>query len=63
MWNRAFLALIVVNFFRAMAQFMTNVTIPLYADSMGASASVVGIVVGMFAVIAKGVSEEDEGKL
>lgn len=55
MWNKAFLALIVVNFFRAMAQFMTNVTIPLYADSMGASASVVGTVVGVFAVTALGI--------
>jgi MFS family permease len=55
MWNRAFLALIVVNFFRAMAQFMTNVTIPLYADSMGASASVIGMVVGIFAVTALGI--------
>ena len=40
------------NFFQSMGQFMANTTLPLFVDSLGASASIVGAVVGSFAAAA-----------
>lgn len=51
-WSRAFVILLAANFFQSMAAFMANTTIPLYIDSVGASAGVVGIIVGAFAITA-----------
>lgn len=51
-WSKAFVVLLATNFFQSMAAFMANTTIPLYIDSVGASAGVVGIIVGAFAITA-----------
>ena len=51
-WSRSYLVLMAANFFQSMAAFMSGTTIPLYLDSMGALPSVVGIVVGAFAITA-----------
>ena len=51
-WSFPYVALMVVNFFQSMAAFMTNTTLPLYLDALGATTSVVGIVVGSFAITA-----------
>lgn len=40
------------NFFQSMAAFMTNTTLPVYLDALGAATSMVGVVVGAFAVTA-----------
>ena len=42
----------VVNFFQSMAAMMANTTIPVFANHLGASASIVGMVTGSFAVTA-----------
>lgn len=51
-WSFPYIALMGVNFFQSMAAFMTNTTLPLYLDAMGAATSMVGIVVGSFAITA-----------
>lgn len=51
-WSKAFVVLLATNFFQSMAAFMANTSIPLYIDSVGASAGVVGIIVGAFAITA-----------
>ena len=51
-WSFPFVVLMISSFFQSMAQFMANTTLPLYADSMGATASVVGIIVGSFTISA-----------
>lgn len=51
-WSVAFAILLISNFFQSMAAFMANTTLPLYIDSMGISAGVVGIIVGAFAITA-----------
>ena len=51
-WSAPYVALMVTNFFQSMAAFMTNTTLPLYLDALGATTSVVGIVVGAFAITA-----------
>ena len=42
----------VVNLFQSMAAFMTNTTLPVYADALGATPSMVGIVVSSFSITA-----------
>lgn len=49
-WNKAFLSIFVINFILNMGQFMMNTLIPKYAEHLGATATIVGIVSGMFAV-------------
>lgn len=51
-WSFPYVALMATNFFQSMAAFMTNTTLPVYIDRLGASTSVVGIVVSAFAVTA-----------
>ena len=51
-WSFPYVVLMGVNFFQSMASFMTNTTLPLYLDALGASTSTVGIVVGSFAMTA-----------
>lgn len=51
-WSVPFVILLAANFFQSMAAFMSNTTIPLYIDAMGASAGIVGIVVSAFAITA-----------
>lgn len=51
-WSLPFVVLLLANFFQSMAAFMANTTIPLYIDSFGAGAGVVGVVVGAFAITA-----------
>lgn len=51
-WSFPYIALMVVNLFQSMAAFMANTTLPVYADALGASPSVVGIVVSSFSVTA-----------
>lgn len=51
-WSAPYVALMATNFFQSMAAFMTNTTLPLYLDALGAATSMVGIVVGAFAITA-----------
>jgi MFS family permease len=54
-WNAKFVRITIINFLLSMGQFMINTLLPKYADSLGASATVVGVVSGMFAVTALGI--------
>lgn len=51
-WSLPFVVLMTVNFFQSMAAFMANTTIPVFADHLGASTAVVGVVVSSFAATA-----------
>lgn len=51
-WSAPYVALMATNFFQSMAAFMTNTTMPLYLDALGAATSMVGIVIGAFAITA-----------
>lgn len=51
-WSAPYVALMTTNFFQSMAAFMTNTTLPLYLDALGAATSTVGVVVGAFAITA-----------
>ena len=51
-WSVPFVILLLANFFQSTAAFTANTTIPLYIDSMGATAGIVGIIVGAFAITA-----------
>ena len=51
-WNVGFVTLIFVNLIQQMGQQMATTITPLFADTLGASASVVGFVAGAFAVTA-----------
>ena len=51
-WSVPFVILMAVNLFQSMAAFMANVTLPVFADSLGASTSMVGIVVSSFTLSA-----------
>jgi MFS family permease len=51
-WSRTFVLLCIVNLFQVTGQMMMTTVIPLYARDMGAASSIVGIVVGSFAVTA-----------
>jgi len=48
-WSRPFLAIFALNFVLNMAQFMTNALVPKLAESFGASATIIGLVTGLFA--------------
>lgn len=51
-WNKKFINIFVISFIISMGQFMMNTLIPKYAYQLGATAAVVGVVSGMFAVTA-----------
>lgn len=51
-WSFPYIVLMAVNLFQSMAAFMTNTTLPVYANTMGASTSMVGIIVSSFTVSA-----------
>ena len=51
-WSVPFVILMAVNFFQSMAAFMANATLPVFADSLGATASMVGVVVRSFTLSA-----------
>ena len=51
-WSAPYIALMAVNFFQSMAAFMANTTLPVYLDALGATTSIVGVVVGAFAITA-----------
>lgn len=51
-WNAEFTSLFLVNFLMSMGQFMMNALVPKFAYSMGATAAVVGMVSGIFAITA-----------
>ena len=51
-WSLPYVALMATNFFQSMAAFMLNTTLPVYLDALGAATSMVGIVVGAFAITA-----------
>lgn len=48
-WTRQFVAIFAINFVLNMSQFMVNALVPKLADSLGATAAVVGVVTGLFA--------------
>ena len=54
-WNVKFIQITLINFLLSMGQFMMNTLVPKYADSLGAPATVVGIVTSMFAITALGI--------
>ena len=54
-WNPKFTRIAIITVMFNMGQFMMNTLIPKYTDSMGASATIVGIVSGMFAITALGI--------
>lgn len=51
-WSVPFVILLMANFFQSTAAFMANTTIPLYIDALGATAGIVGVIVGAFAITA-----------
>lgn len=51
-WSFPFVALMITNLFQSMAAFMCNTTLPVYIDHIGATASIVGVVVSAFAITA-----------
>lgn len=53
-WNRPFINIFIVNIVMSMGQFMMNTLIPKYADSLGSTATVVGLVSSAFTITALG---------
>lgn len=51
-WNKEFISIFMMNILLYMGQFMMNALLPKYAEHLGATASVIGLVSGMFAVTA-----------
>ena len=51
-WSLPYVVLMAVNLFQSMAAFMTNTTLPVYADALGATPSMVGIIVSSFSITA-----------
>lgn len=51
-WSFPYVILMTVNLFQSTAAFMTNTTLPVYATALGASTSMVGIIVSSFSVSA-----------
>lgn len=51
-WTKDFVNIFILNFVMSMGQFMMSTLIPKYAYQLGAAASVVGIVTGVFAITA-----------
>lgn len=51
-WSFPFVVLMVVNLFQSMAVFMASTTLPVFADSLGASTSMVGVIVSSYTISA-----------
>lgn len=51
-WSFPYIALMVTNLFQSTAAFMTNTTLPVYADSMGVGTAMIGIIVSSFSISA-----------
>jgi MFS family permease len=51
-WSPAFLAIFGLNFVLNVSQFIVNALVPKLADSLGASATTIGVVTGLFAATA-----------
>lgn len=51
-WSAPFVILMIVNFFQSTAAFMTNTTLPVYVDSLGATTAMVGVVISSFSITA-----------
>ncbi len=51
-WTKDFVNIFILNFVMSMGQFMMSTLIPKYAYSLGAVATIVGMVTGVFAVTA-----------
>ncbi|MEV4687050.1 MFS transporter [Microbacterium sp. LWH3-1.2] len=54
-WSRGFALILVINLVISIAQYIALAIVPLYASDLGASALVIGVVAGIFAVTALGV--------
>ena len=48
-WTKAFIAIFMVALFQTMGQFIAHTLVPKYADSLGASASLIGLISGLYA--------------
>ena len=48
-WSRPFLAIFMVTLFQTMGQYMSHALVPKYADSLGATASIIGLISGLYA--------------
>lgn len=51
-WTKDFVNIFILNFVMSMGQFMMSTLVPKYAYTLGAAASIVGMVTGAFAVTA-----------
>ena len=51
-WTVPFVVLMVMNLFQSMAMYMSNTVLPLYVDYLGAAASIIGLIVGVGALVA-----------
>ena len=51
-WNAMFINIVIVNITMSFGQFMMNTLIPKFADSLGATATVVGLVTSVFTITA-----------
>ena len=52
LWNAVFINIVIVNVIMNLGQFMMNTLIPKFADSLGATATVVGLVTSVFTITA-----------
>ena len=48
-WNKSFIAIFMVALFQTMAQFIAHTLVPKYADALGATASIIGLISGLYA--------------
>ncbi|CQR72196.1 hypothetical protein SOV_10370 [Sporomusa ovata DSM 2662] len=52
LWNRDYINLLIINIFNALGFFLVSPILANYALSLGASLSVAGIIMGLFAITA-----------
>ena len=48
-WNKSFIAIFMVALFQTMAQYTAHTLVPKFADSLGATASLIGLISGLYA--------------
>lgn len=51
-WTKAFIRIFILNVIMSMGQFIASTLLPKHVEQMGAPASVIGVVAGMFAITA-----------